>query len=342
MNSIPTDMTEQSLTVPELLSLQSGDLVLDLAPGVGGSIASFYSAAQENEKDKKSRARIDWLRPASRAALAAHDPLGMASFPLLPWCNRLRDGRALAHGQHGRAINLLPNFQDSPHTIHGVAWQQPWQISQSCTDSALLAFSYQPTPQAKPGAIGWPWAFSAWQSFKLDASGFACQMTLRNDSDEVMPFGLGHHPYFPHLPGTRLQCDFSDEAQMWESDAHCLPTGLAKPGLLQALREGVDVARLHLDNNFTGWQRRFQVDWPESGSEAGRQLTLTAASPLDFFVLYCPQGQPFFCAEPVSNCTDWLNLQSTVPADCLGGGELAPGAICSTTFRLDVRLHGRA
>lgn len=323
-------MMKKALTVPELLSLQSGELVLELAPGVGGSIASFHSAAREG------RARIDWLRPASAAAMAVHDPLGMASFPLVPWCNRLRDGRALAHGSHGRAIHLKPNYQNSPHTIHGVAWQQPWQLSQSTPDSAMLSIIYRPSG-AEGEAMGWPWAFSAWQSFKLDASGLACQMTLRNDSDEAMPFGLGHHPYFPHLPGTRLQCDFSQAGQMWESDAHCLPTGLTQPGFLRELREGMELARLNLDNNFTGWQRRFRVDWPAAESPS-RYLTLTAASPLDFFVLYCPQGQPFFCAEPVSSCTDWLNLQGRVPAESLGGGELAPGASCSTTFRMDVAL----
>lgn len=322
-------MTEQALTVTEVLSLHSGNLVLELAPRAGGSIAAFYSAGLGG------RARIDWLRPASAAALAAHDPLGMASFVLLPWCNRLRDGRAQAHGSHGRKIRLAPNYQASPHSIHGVAWQRPWQLSQSSADSAVLAFSYQPDSEGKAGAVGWPWAFSAWQSFKLDAQGVACQITLRNDSDEVMPFGMGHHPYFPHPAGTRLQCDFSEDGQMWESDAHCLPTGLARPCFLQDLREGLELARLDLDNNFTGWQRRFRVTWPEPG----RQLTLTAASPLDFFVLYCPKGQPFFCAEPVSNCTDWLNLKGQVPADSLGGGELAPAASCSTTFRMDVALQ---
>lgn len=322
-------MTDLALTVPELLSLHSGDLVLDLAPGVGGSVAAFYSAASSH------RTRIDWLRPASTAALAAHDPLGMASFVLLPWCNRLRDGRARVYGSHGREIRLAPNFQDSPHSIHGVAWQQAWQLSQSSADAAVLAFSYQPESEDEAQAVGWPWAFSAWQSFKLDPHGLACQITLRNDSDEAMPFGMGHHPYFPHLAGTRLQCDFSEEGQMWESDAHCLPTGLATPGFLQDLREGMELARLDLDNNFTGWQRRFRVSWPDPG----RQLTLTAASPLDFFVLYCPEGQPFFCAEPVSNCTDWLNLKGRMPADSLGGGELAPGASCSTTFRMDVAFQ---
>lgn len=325
-------LSAQALSVPELLSLQSGDLILEIAPGVGGALAAFYSPAREN------RARIDWLRPASPAALAARDPLGMASFPLMPWCNRLRGGRALAYGDHGRPIQLAPNYQDSPHTIHGVGWQQPWQLSHCTPDSALLEFVYRPAARKNEGAhIGWPWAFSAWQDFKLDANGLACQMTLRNDSDGVMPFGLGHHPYFPHLPGTRLQCDFSPEAQIWEGDASCLPTGLAQPAFLQDLRQGMELARLNLDNNFTGWQRRFTVDWPGLGpGQARRQLTLTAASPLDFFVLYCPKGVPFFCAEPVSNCTDWLNLKSQVPASSLGGGELAPGASLSTTFRMDV------
>lgn len=324
-------MTEQALTVPDLLSLQSGDLVLELAPVVGGSIASFYSAAREGH------ARMDWLRPASPAALAAHDPLGMASFPLVPWCNRLRDGRALARGNHGRAIHLAPNYQSSPHPLHGVAWQQPWQLSQCTQDSALLELIYRPSAATEGENTGWPWAFSAWQSFKLDASGLACQMTLRNDSDEVMPFGLGHHPYFLHPPGTRLQSDFSEAGQMWANDAQCLPTGLVQPDFLEALRKGMELARLNLDNNFTGWQRRFRVDWPGVEHPA-RHLTLTAASPLDFFVLYCPRGEPFFCAEPVSNCTDWLNLLGQVPAQSLGGGELEPGATCSTTFRMDVAL----
>lgn len=325
-------LNAQALSVPELLSLKSGEFILEIAPGVGGSIAAFYSPAREG------RARIDWLRPASPAALAARDPLGMASFPLMPWCNRLRGGKAQAYGDHGRSIQLVPNYQDSPHTIHGVAWQQPWQLIECAPDSALLEFVYRPVESLETigDSIGWPWAFSAWQSFKLDASGLACQVTLRNDSEELMPFGLGHHPYFPHLAGTRLQCDFSPEAQMWEGDAECLPTGMAQPAFLQDLREGMELAPLNLDNNFTGWQRRFTVDWPGlDGSQAHRQLTLTAASPLDFFVLYCPQGLPFFCAEPVSNCTDWLNQKTQFPADSLGGGELAPGASCSTTFRMD-------
>ncbi len=326
-----TPMTEQALTLPELLSLRSGDLILELAPATGGSVAAFYSAASA------SRPRLDWLRPASGAALAARDPLGMASFPLIPWCNRLRDGRAVSHGH---AIRLEPNFQDSPHTIHGLAWQRPWELSQSSADAATLTFSYEPEVQpadAGAAATGWPWAFSAWQTFRLDAQGFACQLTLRNDSSELMPFGLGHHPYFPHPEGTRLQCDFSELGRMWESDAQCMPTGLGQPAFLDELRQGIELAQLDLDNNFTGWQRRFRVDWPEPQ----RQLTLTAASPLDFFVLYCPKGEAFFCAEPVSNCTDWLNLQGEAGVGNVrnvGGGELAPGASFSTTFRIDVAL----
>src|SRR4051794_38651630 len=70
----------------KLMQLSAGSVRLVLAPELGGSIAALY--------DERSGARFDWLRSATDDALARHDPFSMASFPLLPWCNRIRHGRA--------------------------------------------------------------------------------------------------------------------------------------------------------------------------------------------------------------------------------------------------------
>ena len=70
-----------------LISLHAGHLVLELAPEVGGAIAAFYQL--------RDGVRFDWLRPASAKALQKREPEGMASFPLVPFCNRIRNGRAV-------------------------------------------------------------------------------------------------------------------------------------------------------------------------------------------------------------------------------------------------------
>ncbi|MES2978378.1 MAG: aldose 1-epimerase [Pseudomonadota bacterium] len=286
--------------------LRAGDLTLELAPQVGGSIAAFYSQGEGG--------RVDWLRPASAEALLACDPLGMASFPLVPWCNRIRDGRARAHG---REIRLQPNY-DSPHTIHGIGWQTPWHVIGSGQAEATLQM------RLEDESLGWPWAFTATQRYTLTPAGFACELSVRNDSSGTMPCGLGHHPYFPHHPGTVLQCEV---ASMWEGDAQLLPTRLVEPAFLDELRTGMELSRLDLDNNFTGFGHSFKVSWPSSGDA----LRLTASAPLDFFVLYCPQDKEFFCAEPVSNCTDWINLQH-LSATAVGGAAIEPGQTQSVTF----------
>jgi aldose 1-epimerase len=65
-----------------------------------------------------------------------------------------------------------------------------------------------------------------------------------------------------------------------------------------------------------------------------RALTLEAEPPLDYFVLYCPRGYDYFCAEPVSQCTDWLNLMPQYGRGPLGGARLAPGETLTARFAL--------
>lgn len=293
-----------------LIDLQRGPLRLCISPEAGGSVAAFESLVPS----RNGGPPVQWLRPATAQALAARDPLGMASFALLPWCNRLRHGRAMAQG---RSIVLAPNH-NSPHAIHGLGWRLPWQVASRTVHGVSLVLSVP--------ASGWPWAFTAWQDYALEEDGLACTLRLRNDSDGAMPFGLGHHPYFPHEPGTRLATHVQ---QMWASDADLLPTQLVQPDFLPALARGMNLAKLDLDNNFTGWRHLCRIDWP--GRE--QALLLSAEPPLDYFVLYCPPGLDHFCAEPVSNCTDWLNLPPGSPA---GGGVLPAGQTATARWRLQL------
>jgi aldose 1-epimerase len=312
-------MRTGSFARPELVVLAAGELRLLLAPRAGGSIASF----SRNWREGHRRRELHWLRPATATGLAAGNPLDMASFPLVPFCNRIRDGRAEFEG---RAIRFPPNHpgEDAPHPLHGIGWLLPWQVESAREDAAELALTVE-------ASAAWPWRFSARQSFVLKERVLEVGMQVRNEDSAAMPVGIGHHPYFPHHPGTRIT---SPAQAMWRADAEVMPVALEAGAEVEALRAGVELARLDLDNNFTGWERSTRIEWPADLHGPQRSLTMEAESPLDFFVLYSPRGRDHFCAEPVSQCTDWLNLLPRHGAAAVGGARLAPGEHLDVRFTL--------
>jgi aldose 1-epimerase len=184
---------------------------------------------------------------------------------------------------------------------------------------------------AVEASAAWPWRFSCTQGFHLDAGALAVEMTITNEDSAAMPAGIGHHPYFPHHPGTVLT---SPAEAMWTGDAEVMPVRLEANSVVERLRAGVRLSELDLDNNFVGWKRTTRVDWPADLHGPARALTMQADAPLDYFVLYCPTGYDYFCAEPVSQCTDWLNLLPQYGAGPLGGARLAPGETLTVRFRL--------
>lgn len=300
-------------TQHDLLELTCGAARVLLAPTIGGAIAAFCEAG--------SGGVVHWLRPASAAALAGGDPLGMASFPLLPFCNRIRDGH---FEWEGLSAALPPNDQGSPHVLHGLGWQRPWNVAQadSCTATLTLECA----------AGDWPFPFRAVQHFRLDAHGLHVHLSATNSGAHSMPLGLGHHPYFPYEDGVTITAAVR---QIWNSDDEAMPTGLdSRHGAIGSLTRGMLVRRFALDNNFIGWTRRITVAWP------GRSLTLLAETPLDYLVLYTPPDQDYFCIEPVSNCTDWINLRHHYRPDQLGGAIVAPGATLDGRFSLLTNLSG--
>jgi len=297
-----------------VLHLQHDHLHLEIAPDIGGSIARFYS--------DHGGQRLHWLRPATDDALQRRDPLGLGSFPLLPWCNRIRNGLSLFGA---RPVRLLPNFGDSPHTIHGTGWQRPWKVKQASETEAVLVQRHQPAESAELEG-DWPYAFEAEQRLLLCDRGLAVELRITNLAEDPMPTGVGHHPYFPHTPGTRLTVQVG---AMWASDADLLPIGLAMPPFLSRLAQGIELAELDLDNNFVGWSHEARVDWPAEQ----RALLMRAQAPLDYFVLYCPKGRDHFVMEPVSNCTDWMNLAAKGEKRA-GGTLLPPGETLVGRFEL--------
>lgn len=300
----------------QLLRLVAGELRAEILPEVGGSLAGFWTEAGGHR-------RTHWLRPADQQSIGLHNPLGMASFPLVPFCNRIRDGEAEFEG---RAIRFPPNHpgQSSPHPLHGIGWQRPWVVDNANRHAVDLSLQVDASP-------AWPWSFLAQQRYELDERALRVTLSVTSRDSAAMPVGLGHHPYFPHTHGTRLSLATKG---MWRTDAEVMPTDLETHGVVDRLRDGALLGELHLDNNFVGWDHAARIDWPADGNGPVRSLLMRAETPMDYFVIYSPAGADHFCAEPVTQCTDWLNLMPKHGRKVLGGERLAPGERTFASFTL--------
>ncbi len=298
-------------------TLRAGALSMDVAPAAGGRIASLASAGEGGQ-------RIDWLAPMSGACLRDGFE-GMAwpkagCYPLLPFSNRIRDGR---FRWGGHEIRLTPH-PGQAHAMHGLAHARAWEVEQLSTSSIVLGLRYLPE------AGNWPWPFVATQALMLTPAGLEAVMTLRNDSDRDMPAGGGFHPYFTRTPDTRVQFD---AATMWPTDAG--EVAIRREPITP--REDFRNARAlpdALSVYYSDWRQRAVVSRGD-----GATLVLSADDPLDHFILHAPHGQPYFCLEPISHVADAVNLAAQ-GWEGTGLRVLAPGE--ALHLRMQLRIDAAA
>jgi aldose 1-epimerase len=298
-----------SLDDPALIALASGSMRLLVAPHVGGSIAAYYEVTASGP--------VHWLRPATHEALAERDPLRMASFPLLPYCNRIRDARFVFDG---RTIDLAGDGNRFAHALHGHAWRRGWRVGARTASSVELHFEHEPNPHARGD---WPFRYRARQRIELAGDALRLTLSAHNLAGQPMPFGMGHHPYYPRTAQTRVHAQVEG---MWHADAEVLPTHFGPHPAVDALRNGMSADAFDLDNNFAHWSRHATIAWPDEG----RQLTLTAQPPFDHLVVFAPATEALLCVEPVTNTTDCFNAAHT--RERVGGCVLMPDEQIAATL----------
>lgn len=292
------------MTGSEELTLQAGPLELVLSPSIGGSIRSL--AWVENGRRTPLMRRCTATQPTV---------LDMASFPLVPFVNRIRDGRFMFRG---REVRLERNLEGDISPLHGQGWLGRWTVEAAGERQATLRFEHE--------AGEWPWTYEAKQTFDLDDGGLTLVLTCRNTSDRPMPCGLGQHPYFPCGPDTRL--DTGVEV-VWTIDENVLPVA-EEPATGRFDLRDRQVCGQNLDHGFGGWSgeaRMSDPTWPAD---------LVLSSPTArFFQLYSPAHGGIFVAEPVSHANAALNApEEQWPG--LGLEVLEPGAIAELAMRLEV------
>ena len=267
----------------DTIALRSGDTLLEVSPITGGSITR-YATTHANRV-------YEWMRPATEAAIAEGSAGQTASFPMVPFSNRIRNGRFTFNG---RDVQLTELFGREPHAIHGHGWRAPWSVVNRTEDTLTLEYHH--------AADSWPWAYRAEQTFELRDTILIVRFSVTNEATDTMPVGFGLHPYFVRTPNVRRHAEIGE---MWRTNDNALPAELVPPPAQLAFgAAGLDPDASVLDNNFLNFGGEYRIAWPEWPAS----LQVQADPIYSCLVIYTPHGQDFFCAEPATNCIDAVNL----------------------------------
>jgi aldose 1-epimerase len=260
------------------VTLQCGTSVCEIYPSLGGSLGCWRLGTQ------------NMLRTASRSDIAAGNLLGMASFPLVPYSNRIGNAQ---FNWNGRSHTITPNFAPEPHAIHGVGWTRPWTIAAQTADSVKLSLETDADDE-------WPWSFRAEQHIFLTTDRLTLHLSAINAADTPVPLAFGHHPYFD-TEGATLQ--FAGE-RVWMSGPDALPREAIVPDGSFDFSTPAPVVGRNVDHCYTGVMRPAKIVW----ADRSYGLDIVASENLPAAVVYIPANGGAFCYEPVPHLNNALNM----------------------------------
>ncbi len=258
--------------------LQASTTSAVVSPHHGGSILSFSVAGTQ----------------VLRAGADSPDPRTLASFPLVPYCNRVADG--VLHWE-GDTIEMGPSIPDEPHALHGHGWLGRWQTEEQGSNWVRLGYTHP--------AGSWPWRYRAEQTVTVEPGRLTVTLGLVNLATKSMPAGIGFHPYFSRPARITATLD-----GLWRGEDTLPDRWEEHPGF-----RAQDVDAIAFDNTFTGWDGRAVVESPEGRIEISSNLAMLH--------VYVPPGRGMFCLEPVTAAPDALNHPER------GAVALAPGETLS-------------
>ena len=274
---------------------------LGLVPSLGGSVAAWQLDRPEGP--------LDLWRPWDGVT---PDLYQLASFPMVPWSNRISGG-GFTHD--GRFHPMQNNRAGEPYPIHGDGWLQPWALTQPADDTLVMTLRSQ-------GFQGNPYDYEAVQTFRLVDGGLDQHVQVRHLGAQPLPYGIGVHPWFPRTPATSISAPVQGVWLCGDDPMPVAHTTQFPPGW--NLNEGVSAHGSLIDNGYTGWGGSARIEWPERG------LQLTAAMPdferdggasQHYCLIYRPPQGPAFCFEPITQPIDAFHLPGQPGLRVLAQGE---------------------
>lgn len=218
-----------------------------------------------------------------------------ASFLMIPWSNRIRNGKFHFSGTSYQ----LSNLKADGTAMHGDVRERAWNVTHA--DETKIRLTFNSTDYDH---VNFPFRFRADVEYKLDNADFIMSVKLKSMDERDFPAGFGFHPYFvrPDNVQVKIPCEAHYELE------HALPT----TGIAEALPDRLDFRELRaldqheVDDVFTSRidKQPAQIVYPDWNL----QLNYHADDRFRHFILFTPAGKPFFALEPITNANDGFNL----------------------------------
>lgn len=260
-----------------MVSLESGDFRLELAPQTGGSIIRLAWRGE------------DLLRPGE-----AGDVLGVSHFPMVPFCNRIAEGR-FRFGDSEIVLDANMPAAGFALPLHGYGWLGAWTVAARDHSHVVLDYDGSADP--------WPWSFRAQQTFRIAPGRFEMALAVTNHGAGAMPTGLGFHPYFPRNSQTLYH---ALQRERWTTNAAGLPDDHAILAQAADWWHGLAVETQVVDDIFAGREGVLTLLWPDRALG----LHMIPSAELVFTTVFAPENADFVCVEPATQMTDAFNRGS--------------------------------
>ncbi len=235
-----------------------------------------------------------WLDILPDCTLNA-EKLEQCNFLLLPYSNRIRDGKFHFDGKDYQLENA------ERHAIHGVVRKLPWVVESA--DNLHIAATLNTADHV---GVNWPWPFLAKTELRISDNQLISTLYIQNLGQSPMPVGGGWHPYFVrHINQADPKLSIPVTGVYRDTDGDCLPIGAPEP-LPDALRFIDQVAlpeNQRIDHCFSGLNGPMNITWPD----VNVSLTLRYSDQMTHAILYNP-AESHFALEPVSHANDGVNL----------------------------------
>jgi aldose 1-epimerase len=193
----------------------------------------------------------------TRPGQSAQAPLPAASFNMVPYSNRIRNGR---FEFQGRTVQLADADR---HAIHGALRKLPWIVESS--DAASMTCT---VTSADHPTTNWPWPIEATITHLVDGDRLTSTFKLTNQGDTDMPAGLGWHPYFVRqVNGSAATLTLPVTGVFPDANGDCLPDGPAVdlPGSLDFRHPRLLDSSQRIDCCLAGLDGDCVIHWQDAG-----------------------------------------------------------------------------
>jgi aldose 1-epimerase len=197
---------------------------------------------------------------------------------LLPWPNRIRDGR---YTFEGTLHQLSLSEPDRHNAIHGLVRHVPWQLVSHTADRVEQAVRVYPQS-------GWPGAIEARIVHAVGDAGVVTQVQVQNIGSTSVPFGYAAHPYLTVGEATVDDVVIMVPAERYLAvDDRLLPVDLILvEGRDEDLRSAAPLGDRRFDTALTGLRRDADERWRARLERGDRWAELWAGQGLDWIQVF--------------------------------------------------------